>query len=228
MLAGKAFFFGVVVDVDDPAMHVIGRVQKFRVRPVAPDAMAGGEVEPFSQLLGGSLGEGSPEDVVPVGVPGDDQMGVISQNGAGVDFVVEVRRDRGEGAGDFVAHFLVEPDDFLFQQRLGMVVKCSEFISVGLDAFSSRVDVAEVFEDFVADGVRPAAAEVVGEPVCVTHQHQVVGDDDAAMGAGIEHGTQCKRLFLVREVGVAVIVRMCCSRWGAGSRFASSRGIPAK
>ena len=109
-------------------------------------------------------------------------MRVVPHDGTRVDITLQFSCDGRETVCDRQTHCFVEPDDLVLQQRLGFTMKIAQFSSVGLDVFATLVDFSQWFKGGVADAVGPAAAEVVGEPVSVSHEHQVVGDDDAPAG----------------------------------------------
>jgi hypothetical protein len=166
--------------------------------------MAIREVRDDAKRLPRPFRQRAPDYFVRVLVSLHYQVGVVAEYGACPYSIAKLCGASGETVSVDVPHRLVKPDNLVLQQRLGLRVKGLEFAARRLLLFSAGMDFSQFCEKFFADFVGSAAAEVVGEPVSVAHQNQVMGNDDAVAGAMRNHGLLVQRGPRRREATASV------------------------
>lgn len=118
-------------------------------------------------------------------MPANDQVRVIAEDGAGVAGVFLAAHDLGERIGHNLSRRMIQPDDRKVEERFDLLVEGAEFGARRLKMRrpAATVNRSERCELVIVEIERSRAPGVVGRPVTVEREDEVVRDDNALVGA---------------------------------------------
>ncbi len=105
-------------------------------------------------------------------------MRMIALDRASPDRVPSILDNLCERSGDRLPLRVIKPDWFKVQKRIRIAVELLQFPMRWLDLFTTVMDRSQVGQFLFSNLLRTAPARVVGQPVSVSAEDQMVCDDD--------------------------------------------------
>lgn len=165
-------------DVGDDTAHVVWGVPENFVGAVGPNGVRRGKVREEAKPGGCLIGEFVPDGFCIVAVAPHTQMHMIAQHRASPDRVPFAAHRILDRLTEGLPLRVVKPDQRKIEQRRGGAPEFTEHVARRLRRLSPVMDRTQTGELFLAHFVRPASAGVVGKPVPVPMQDEMMADND--------------------------------------------------